>query len=500
MTMFSGLVRCGVILGAAFFVPVGFAYDGAAEAPATVEEQIEAVESALAPAVLVEGRPRPNWTLEDRMRHWKVPGFSIAVVRDGQLAWSKTYGLEDAEQEQPVTDRTVFQAASISKSVTALATLKLVEQGKIDLDAPVNGYLKRWKIPDNGLTAQQPVTVRHLLSHTGGLTVSGFPGYAADADRPTVIQILNGEAPANTAPVRVEHLPGTRFSYSGGGYTVLQLMLEDVTGQAFPDLMERLIFDPAGMVFSTFRQPHPEIGGPGVARAHAGIDSEPVSGHSHIYPEMAAAGLWTNARDLARLALFVAGKGENGEPLLGAGVMAELVKPPVGEGYALGFGIRQTEDGLILLHGGANHGFRSLWFFHRNGHTGFFILANAASGLEIATEMGSAVAYVYDWSFGGSDVRKAKSLSAEERAAFTGHYVGSDDDGTYVLKVTANDTGLFLENDPYIPKIEIHMAPDGQSFFGQNAMQFAILFNGDGTIKGLKAFGLEFIRQGPPAP
>jgi CubicO group peptidase (beta-lactamase class C family) len=186
-----------------------------------------------------------------------VPGVSIAVVDGGKLAWARGYGVTRAGSNDPVTPSTLFPAASISKAVTATATLRLVEQGRLALDEDVNVYLRSWKVPDSEYTTSEKVTLRHLLSHTAGTGVHMFPCYREGEPLPTLVEELDGIPPAKTAPVRVEAVPGTTWRYSGGGVLVEQLVLTDVTGEPFPALLRDLVLAPLGMDDSTFEQPVP---------------------------------------------------------------------------------------------------------------------------------------------------------------------------------------------------------------------------------------------------
>ena len=208
-------------------------------------DRISRVEGGLAPELQIGASP--TWTLKDRLAHHKVPGLSIAVINGGKVEWSKQYGVRDTKTGEPVGATTLFQVASITKPVTATVALKLVEKGVLDLDRDVNGHLKSWKVPENELTREQKVTLRRLLSHSAGLTVSGFRGYAAGEPVPSILQVLDGTPPANSAPIRVDKTPGSGFRYSGGGYTVLQLLIEDVTGRSLADLTEEMVLKPAGM-------------------------------------------------------------------------------------------------------------------------------------------------------------------------------------------------------------------------------------------------------------
>jgi CubicO group peptidase (beta-lactamase class C family) len=266
-------------------------------------QHVKRIESGLLPAVLIEGEPVQGMNLLERMRFYEVPAVSIAFIDRGKVAWTRAYGYADAGSKRKATADTVFQAASISKSVVAAAALRLVQDGKLNLDQNVNEKLGSWTVPDNNYTREQKVTLRRILSHSAGLTVTGFPGYSAGDAIPAISQILNGETPANTPAVRVDAVPGTIWRYSGGGYTVLQLLLTEITGESFPQLTSNLVLRPTGMSHSTFEQNLP-IG----LRSQAAMgyrDGKQVEGGFHIYPEMAAAGLWTTPSDLARFAIEI---------------------------------------------------------------------------------------------------------------------------------------------------------------------------------------------------
>ena len=209
--------------------------------PETSEEaRIERVLSGLRPPIAIKGQPPVRWTLAERMADSHVPGLSIAVIDDGKIAWARGFGVREAGTNEPVTTSTLFEAQSISKAVAATATLVLVNSGRLSLDESPNAYLKSWKLPYNEYQAHEKVTLRRILSHSSGLTVGGFAGYRTGEAIPTLLQILNGEKPANNPPIRVDFTPGSMSRYSGGGAEVMQQLLMDVTGQPFPELMKRL--------------------------------------------------------------------------------------------------------------------------------------------------------------------------------------------------------------------------------------------------------------------
>ena len=269
-----------------------------------VSDRMRAVENDILPAVHIMGRPVSAMTLRERMAHYAVPGVSIAVIYEGEIEWACGFGVAEAGGHTSVTAETRFQAGSISKSIAAMGALHLTETGALDLDEDVNAYLTSWRVPENQHTAEEKVTLRRLLSHSAGLTVHGFPGYRVDAPLPSVPQILDGDPPANTGPVHVDVEPGAEYRYSGGGYTVVQQILEDVTGTPFAELLRAVVLGPLEMADSTYEQPRSPKWADLAASGHQS-DGTLVPGRWHIYPEMAAAGLWTTPTDLARFAIEV---------------------------------------------------------------------------------------------------------------------------------------------------------------------------------------------------
>ncbi|MFA9454179.1 MAG: serine hydrolase domain-containing protein, partial [Candidatus Aminicenantaceae bacterium] len=322
-----------------------------------LEARIQRIEATLlpGPGIVIQGQPWPKAALADRMEAYRVPGISIAVFRDFQVEWAKGYGVLSKEGGEPVTPTTLFQAASISKPVAATAALSLVQEGRLDLDEDINQKLKSWAVPDNDFTAEKKVTLRRILSHTAGLTVHGFPGYARDRDIPALVQILDGEKPANTAPIRVDITPGSLWRYSGGGYTVMQQLLIDVLNKPFSEILRERVLLPAGMVDSTYEQPLPESRYAQASRAHL-RNGKLVKGEWHTYPEMAAAGLWTTPTDLSRFALSLiqAYHGRSQVPLSQDTVREMLTE--VDDGYGLGFGVTGEGEVLRFSHGGSNSG------------------------------------------------------------------------------------------------------------------------------------------------
>lgn len=239
-----------------------------------------------------------KWTLKERMAFYSMNAISIAVIKDYKVEWSKAYGYADVAENRPATTQTLFQAASISKSINSIGLLKLVEQGKLNLDDDINNYLKTWKFPYDSLSKGKKISIANLLSHKAGLTVHGFGGYEKGKDLPALIQILNGQEPANSPAVRSAFEPDLTFQYSGGGTTITQLILENTTGEKYEDYMWKNVLTPLAMNESSYNQPPSQDKEKLLATAYN--NGKEVKGKYHIYPEKAAAGLWTNPNDLAK--------------------------------------------------------------------------------------------------------------------------------------------------------------------------------------------------------
>jgi len=352
----------------------------AAQTPSALEQRIERIQQTT--------------KLADRMAALHVPGVSIAVIHDGKIEWARGFGVTRIGGP-PVTPDTLFQAASISKPVAAMAVLHLVQSGKLSLDADVNQYLKTWKLPANSFTGQTKVTIRELLTHTAGLTVHGFAGYASGAPLPTLVQVLNGEQPANSAPIRVDTQPGTIWRYSGGGYVIAQQLVQDVTGQPFPKLMHDTVLGPIGMTKSTYEQPLPNNRLAEIAIPYQ-ANGQPVPGGPHIYPEMAPAGLWTTPSDLARYAMEVqkslAGKSNR---VLSAAMTSQMLTAGLNH-QGLGPGLGGSEKYPYFTHGGSNEGYKCNLMAYNNGD-GVVIMTNGDNGGQLASEIQRSVAREYGW-------------------------------------------------------------------------------------------------------
>ncbi|NNG22864.1 serine hydrolase domain-containing protein [Telluria aromaticivorans] len=393
----------------------------AASAPTAAQAQdadaIARIERGLRPAVAIQGVKIDARTLAGEMQRLHVPGLSVAVIRGGKIAWAKGYGVTQAGGA-PVTPQTLFQAASISKPITAMGALKMAEAGQFDLDADINSILTSWKLPAGA--ARRPVSMRQLLSHTAGTTVSGFRGYAAGAQVPTLLQVLEGQAPANNGPVRNETAPGDAWNYSGGGYSVVQQAMVDRSGRPFDALMDETVLKPLGMADSSFAQPLP---GALLARAalpHDGAGTA-IAGGPHTHPEMAAAGMWTTPTDLAKFALAVQRGAAGADGALSA-TMTRTMLRPVMNNYALGLEIDGKAPQHAFGHGGRNVGYENSLYAYVQRGDGAVVMTNGDRGGEVAQGLIRAIAAEYRWPTYQTMQRKAIALPAATRAMLAGRY------------------------------------------------------------------------------
>ncbi len=337
-------------------------------------------------------------TLEEIAKDYGVPGFSIAVIADFQVQWVKPYGVADAETGAPVTMETLFQAASISKPVAAMASVKAAQDGVFSLDSRVDTLLKSWRLPKSEFTQLWPVTPRMLMSHTSGTDDGfGFPGYEPGAPLPTLIQILNGEPPSNVGPVLWAAEPGTRFKYSGGAVTLQQLVLEDVADKPFEEIARTWVLEPVGMANSFFLQPLPTSLEPRATRSHFRLGAA-GNAKFHVYPELAAAGLWTTPEDLCKFAIEVQKtlRGDAGHVLTKESALQMVTPGSVGR-FGVGFSTMQRGGKWYFGHGGGNWGVTCNLVASRDDGVGFAIMTNSEASGALMAEVERRVAAVYGW-------------------------------------------------------------------------------------------------------
>ncbi len=410
------------------------------------------------------------------MRH--IPGLSLAIVQDGHIVLARAYGVADLAARTPVTAATLFQAGSISKPVSALAALHFVEAGRLSLDENVNDELTTWKVPDNRFTATQKVTLRRLLSHNAGVNVHGFPGYDVDAPRPSLVQVLNGAPPANTPPIRVDTTPGAIWRYSGGGFTIMQQMLIDVTRKPYPQLLEKTVLGPIGMTSSTFEQPPDAAHAARTASAYE-ADRSAVHGRWHVYPEMAAAGLWTNPTDLARFIIEIqqtlAGKGHG---VISQRMARQYLTDQIGPS-GLGIMVSGKGKALQFSHNGRDEGFDADLVGMAETGQGAVVMINTNDDSGIMGNIVSYIARAYGWPGAGAApvpaATRAVPIARADLARYAGYYEVAENQ-MVVLAPDSAGTGLVTLVDGFPGAVFLAM---GGGRFGSTETPYVLNFQHD---------------------
>jgi len=400
--------------------PQGIPAPSASKSDQMLAQQVRRVENGIVPSVLSDGMPIPTATIAERMKALHVGGgVNIAFIRNGKIQWTLTYGVTGPGGPK-VRPETLFQGGSISKAVTAMAVLHLVESAQLDLDTDVNNYLKSWKVPSNQFTEKTKVTLRELLRHTAGVTVHGFRGYATGEPVPTtLVQVLNGEKPANNAPVIVDAEPNTIWRYSGGGYVIIQQLVEDVTGIPFAQFIQDTVFGPIGMEHSTFEQPLSKNLFTEAAMPYINEGIVLTAG-PHTYPEMAPAGLWTTPSDLARFTIEIqnslSGKSNR---VLSTAMTKQMLTPGLGS-WGLGVKIGGGKH-PYFAHGGGTAGYACHLIAYENGD-GVVIMTNAYNGPEIFYELERTIAHEYGWPEFQPERRRVAVIDSRLLDKYVGHY------------------------------------------------------------------------------
>ncbi len=384
-----------------------------------INQEIKAIENGLMKNIQVKGQEFQTFNITERMEFHKVPGVSIAVIENGKLKWAKGYGYANTETETMIDEETLFQAGSISKPIAALSALKLYDEGKVKLDVDVNTYLKTWKVPDSRHTVSEKVSLEKLLTHTAGMTVHGFPGYQQQDTFPKINDVLNGNG--NTGQIEVDTLPGSIWRYSGGGYTVMEKVVEDVSGLALEDYMEKNILHPMGMKNSTYQQPISEKYQNNISAAYDRSGAL-IEGLWNNYPEQAAAGLWTTPSEIANYIIEIQEikKGKKDGILSSETIDLMLTKHK--NGWGLGPSLQNEGDSLLFGHGGKNAGFTNNMLASVNQGYGVIVMTNADNGGALINEIENAIANHYNWPTSSLTIVDILNLSDDQLLPFAGKY------------------------------------------------------------------------------
>jgi CubicO group peptidase (beta-lactamase class C family) len=407
----------------------------------------------LRPRIQVADAPQ-TWTLDERMAHYGVPGVALAIIENGEIVHAAGYGVLQAGAPDRVDADTVFSAGSVSKIATATLILRLVEAGYLDLDADALTGVTSWSLPAARDTAAgTPVPLRAILSHTAGFNLHGFADFPPGAELPDTVETLNGSMPAVHEALARQTPSGERYRYSGGGYTLAQLLVSDVMGRPFADVAAIHLFEPLGMTRSTFANPLPEDFG-NIARAH-NASGEPAAlprGYEAM-PEAAASGLWTSARDLGRLTAALIGSYRgSGHALAQPRAVEMMTRVAPGE-HGLGPRLAGRGEDFIFHHGGANNSYRAWIEGHLTTGDGLVILTNGTQGRALIDEIRNAVADTMGWALNRPVLAPAVAPDIAVLEAYAGTYTVDPD---FPLAVRQQMVGWIFESDVEVGLRTVH--------------------------------------------
>ncbi len=444
------------------------------------------IAAGLQPVVHIENRPPDFMSLKERMAVHNVPGVSIAVMQNDTIVLTHVEGVRDTVSNAPVNADTIFQAASISKPAFATILMRYRERHGLELDANINDQLASWQLPEHKWQDTQDVTLRQLLSHTAGTTVHGFPGYAAGENVPTLVQLLNGARPTNTAAIEVDLQPGTAFRYSGGGTSAAQLVLEDVSGRKLTSMAGEYLFAPLGITRSVFAQPLPAAFQDNAAVPYDGHGAS-IAGGAHTYAALAAAGLWTTPSDILKWAASVrkAHAGETGQ-IVSPDSARDMLSNPLGP-VGIGFFIDDAGGALSFGHGGSNAGFRSNFFVYTDSGDGIAVMTNGANGSILIREIIHRAAKIYSWDDVQPVVKQVIKLDTDALSQFAGQYRVTEP-LVVEASLTVDDDSLILNAGEMV--IDERFFPEGPAkFFALNSSDLVFTTDNDGTVTGFEYRG-----------
>lgn len=447
-----------------------------------LEDRIQRIENGLMPALQIKGKAIPTFNINERLKQLGIPGASIAFVHNGKVEWARAYGMADISQNKPMTPETMLLAGSISKPIAALRAHQMIEKGALNLDENVNKYLKSWYVPDNEFTTKEKVTLRRILNHTAGLTVWGFPGYDKGDKIPSVPEVLDGQG--NTDAVRVYKEPGESWMYSGGGYTIMQLMITDVEGTSFPTTMQTNVLDPLGMQQSTFENPLPEKYHGKAATGYRGNGNE-VEGKWPIYTEMAAAGLWTTPSQLIQYAIEIQKINTSKEDGLLKYSSVEAMLTPGMNDHGLGPAASKDRFG----HGGADEGFRANMIAWKNEPYALVVMVNSDNG-SIMQEIELAIAKEYGLSGIDADVREVIKMTSDQLQKYTGRFQVGE---IGIVEVESTGSSLLFKA-PFIQQTVELVAQSETAFFDKSDGTPITFEIKDGNVTGFQVQGLQATR------
>jgi CubicO group peptidase (beta-lactamase class C family) len=442
-----------------------------------VESKIKLVENGLAPWVMDQDSLK--FTLEERMARYNVQGLSIAVIRNYKVEWAKGYGWADVSQKRRVSPKTLFQAGSISKSLNAVGLVKLSQDRKLDLEADINNYLTTWKFPYDSLSKNKKITLSGLLSHTAGISGHGFQGYTINSEIPSIYAVLDGKKPANSDAVRSMYEPGKQFEYSGGGITISQLILTDITHKTYEEYMQQEVLNPLGMRESFFTQPPVKSKKELLATGYQQNGKQIEGGKYNIYPEQAAAGLWSNPVDLSKYVIDtqLSLDGRSDKVLSQEFTKVRLKGSATEPESALGVFIETKGNEQYFYHTGGTNGFLNEYIGSFKNGNGVVIMTNSANQ-GICREIINSVAIAYNWkNFYEPEVRRTISLPENTLDSYTGNYAINGQ--TFSISKKGNE--LWLSSAIHS---KLYFTTTTDFFTTESKLEYKFIKNSNGEING----------------
>ncbi len=437
-------------------------------------EQIARVETNLSRGMVIDGKFS---SLAERMEHYKVAGLSVAVIDNYQIVWAKGYGYADKKEGRKVTANTMFEPGSISKSLNAIGILQLAQQGKLDLYQDINQYLVSWKFPYDTVSHGKKITTAQLLTHTAGLGVYGFPGYRRDTVIAAVTDILDGRPPSNTEAVRSYTEPGKEVSYSGGGTLITQQMLTDLTKQRYEQYMYEQVFQPLEMTNSSYNQP-PAVSQREILATGYKSNGTEVQGKYFVYPEKAAAGLWTTPTDICKYILEMQQAYQAKSSKVLNQEMVKLHLTPYKNDVAMGTYIQDRNGEKYFVHSASNEGFTGYFLGGLTNGKGVALFVNSEDGT-VLLELLNSIAQVYNW----EGFRKPEQITTVPvNDTLTSKYIGEYILDGWLSEIKKGEDGLYLWTDGISSKMYFTSTTEFRNIELGGTKTFT--FDNAGTVTG----------------
>lgn len=400
------------------------------------------IEVNLIPMYSVAGKVN-RMTIPEMMKQDNIPGMSLSFIDNGEIAWTKHYGYANLEDSIPVSSETVFTGASLSKPITAIAALNLVEKGLLDLDENVNLKLKEWNLPETTLTENEKVTLRRLIAHNAGIKNDLWSSYLPNEEIPTLTQMLAGEAPSVDPATSVINEPGSKMVYSNPGYSIIQKLVMDVKGEAFDQIIDELVFTPVGMENSSFKQPIPDDL---MQRKATGYTKDLEPYPYRLFPYQAAGGIWTTPEDISKFMITLLSDHHKGTNTLVSKEITQTIFKKYIDRYV--FSLWNWGEDIVFMHYGSNQGFNCMMYGSVNKNQGIVVMTNSDNSFGFFDYLQRAVNSEYGWEYVKPEILTPTTLDISWIDPFLGTYEWRESN----VIITKDNTNVLLQidNETYI--------------------------------------------------